>query len=545
MRATPGHRAATRGSRVSDNRFRGAALGSLEHLTDSRLFKRVMETIRILLYTDDPTISQDKFHRGLTDLERFISLKLKGIANVTVTLKNRHFDYLTNQPNVSGATQLTSTFLADYDELWIFGVEQTNTKKGPRNKLEPEEIGALLEWMKTGGVMITGDHSSPIEGKKCRDDHNAFIGLGAAIGREVPRAGKLRVWDGLPTDCVGGDLEQRDNFNTQEGDNPLTLDTTPLQHDKHPQTLRLLPANSPHRLFWWYLDPNTHEIVPINKFPDHMHEGHLIIPSTVGGDWPAQSQQPIPVAQGRDKRFIHQEKYSNVVVAYDGDSVSAVNSGVGRIVADSSFHHYLNINLLDIEARDANRNPVPFSDLDQIAQYYGNLVLWLAPKRIRDQITWGLFFLVASHPDILELKGNDAAVLGSAAHSILENEIGVSNLYRLLAPSEHEKGMRQIDNHLSVVFLEKEIPSEFVIDAEQTLGCVIQKYHDRFEDFGMTGAGWLEQDPALSEVAIAGMREAFESLSDPPADFLLQFRKGAEALDRIREGVNLPTNEDA
>ncbi len=158
-----------------------------------------METIRILLYTDKADISESWHLWGLSSLQQFVALKLKGLANVTFTIRNRHFEYKENPTHGNGATPLTSSLLHDYEELWVFGALQANTMSEPHNELDINEIDALQTWMNEGGVFITGDHSEAFGNLTCEDDHSQFINLGAAIGRNIPRAGKLRVWDGPET----------------------------------------------------------------------------------------------------------------------------------------------------------------------------------------------------------------------------------------------------------------------------------------------------------------------------------------------------------
>lgn len=484
-----------------------------------------METIRILLYTDYSYISENINLWGLTSLQRFIKLKLQGIAHVEFSLMNRHFDYVNNQPNVDGATRLTPELLDRHDELWVFGALQMNTTAHPHNELDDVEVAALRAWMQTGGVMVTGDHSNGVGNMTCRSDHRNFVNMGAALGRRIPRAGELRAWDGPPTGCYSVPLAERDNHNTHEGQNPANLDDPLLQTDVNPLTLRVTFDNPPHRLFWWYLDPQSQEVVPISKFPDHIHEGELRIPSPLGGDWPASSPAPVIAAQGRDNRYPAEQRLYNLVVAYDGHAAN-----VGRIVADSSFHHYIDRNLLRIPARLTNRDPVPGSDLDQIAQYYCNLALWLAPKKIRERIGWGLFFWAARHPDVIEDKMNEPHVIGRTALSVLEQEIGTSNLYRLLAPSEDEPDSKLMNTLLSTIFLGDKSPAKLsFIEPEQSLGHIAQEYHRFFEERQLLDPGWFERDPAPPEVVLEGLTRASEKQSDKFGEFLSEFRALAES----------------
>lgn len=494
-----------------------------------------METIRILLYTDKADISESWHLWGLSSLQQFVALKLKGLANVTFTIRNRHFEYKENPTHGNGATPLTSSLLHDYEELWVFGALQANTMSEPHNELDINEIDALQTWMNEGGVFITGDHSEAFGNLTCEDDHSQFINLGAAIGRNIPRAGKLRVWDGPPTGCYEGlPLELRDNHNTQEGPDRNNLDRMTLQSDRLSQTLRLTPATPPHRLFWWRVDPESEAIVPIIKFPDHIHEGDLTDPSKIKGTWPEECDPPSIVAWGSDKRLHNEKRYYKLVSVYDGDA-----DGLGRIVADSSFHHYIDRNLLDIPARTIDRDPEPGSDLDQIARYYANLALWLSPRRLRQRLAWNLFLWCASHPDVLEERSNGPSVLGMTSMNLLLSEVGFDNLHQLLAHSglEDRDSDTLINGLLAPIFLGLDGPSK-IVKPELAIGHVVREYHRYFDGIGLSDpAGWHTDFPQ-TEIVLRGLANAFLDL--PAAqDVLTLFRKAAEQLDNSERKVDL------
>src|SRR5689334_24937145 len=114
-----------------------------------------METIRILFYTDSCDVSENRHFWGLTDLESFIKLKLASIACIQISVLNRHIEYKNGQKRYKyRATKLRKQLLDKFDELWIFGVLQA-TKDDP--ELTKAEIRDLTQWMKRGGVFITGD----------------------------------------------------------------------------------------------------------------------------------------------------------------------------------------------------------------------------------------------------------------------------------------------------------------------------------------------------------------------------------------------------
>lgn len=451
-----------------------------------------MTEIRILLYTDYNVIGETPSLNswGITELEKFILYKTEGVADFKLHFLNRHEPKPKSNP-------LTRKLLYQYDELWVFGFHRP---RAVPYELDAQEVDVLKEWMDNGGgLFMAGDHAA---GLCATADPKTFSVWGRSLGEPMKRAGQLRVWQGPPTGCPHPKLEDRDNFNTCEGSNPQFLDRPELQSDGRPQTLLHL-SDPPHRLFWWRKD-SSGKMLPITVFPDHHHEGKLIIPDELGGDWPPHSPLPVVAAEGRDKRFPNEDRRYKLVIAYDGDSVK-----VGRIVVDSSFHHYLNINLSDLHARDAAGYPVENSDLDQIAQYYGNLAYWLAPQALRDEIKFNLFFRLAEHPDVFEVSGSGCQSLGQAAQYVLDLQIGASNLHRIFAPSEFEMTPRLIDELLALFFLgENSLVELTPVERSSALGAVINVYHEFVAESGVDTPSELDERPLLLDILARGITSA-------------------------------------
>jgi hypothetical protein len=477
-----------------------------------------METLRILFYTDSADISENLHLWGLTTLEKFIKLKLEPIVDIEISILNRHIDYKNGRKHKYQATQLRKGLLDQFDELWIFGA-----LPAPANKpeLTQAEIQDLTEWMKKGGVFITGDHSIPMGGATCKDPHASFVNLGSALGRQIPRVKELRAWDGPPTGCYEGPLASRDNFNTQEGNNPLTLDDTSLQVDGIPQQLYLIPPLNPHRLFWWFFDEKTHQMVYISHFPDHLHEGLLTFPVPAEPDWPAGAPAPRVVARGRDKRFTN--KFIDLVSVFEG------TKDAGRIVADSSFHHYININLVRIDGLDQGI-PKPLSALDQIAQYYANLALWLAPRELRKRMGWSLFLWAAKHPDVKEDKGNSDEIVGRTALRALHREIGIANVHRLIEETGDVGNTKAIADVVGLVFVGRSNEPEVNINAEAALGAVIREYHHAFDELEVVDPASLRQVPNSPEIVFRALDSAFENAQELLDKLHPRFKAAAEAL---------------
>jgi hypothetical protein len=466
-----------------------------------------METIRILFYTDksDITLNPSDIW-SVADVKKFIEFKIGKLVQVRVQLLNRHIDQVTGQ-EVYGVNLLTRKLLDDYDEIWIFGYGQANLPQFGRNlcslELYDEEVKYLNDWMDCGGgLMLTGDHSNTnpfIEG----GDHSRFLNLGRALGHKIPRARQLRVWEGPPTaDIVLSDPpEKKDNHNTQEGNGGQDLDKLDLQSDGITQTLRFEDPNAPHELFRWHKKGDG-TIAPISKFPDHMHEGELLVPELpLDEEWPENSRRPQVAAWGKDKRFVEEDRFYPLVVAYDGDNIP-----VGRIVADSSFHHYVQTNLSGIHDRDVHGYPVQDSDLDQVAHFYGNMAYWLAPKVIRDKVKSNLLFELAKHPDVFEVQGSNAEVVGNAARSVVDLEIGKANLDKLLA---HDNA-QGFDALMSLSLAGKGAGLELSLDDyESVLGIFIKVYHEAFRQHVVLDPGMLRENPIPVNLAEEKLVQAF------------------------------------
>ncbi|HEX8456079.1 MAG TPA: hypothetical protein VF656_02060 [Pyrinomonadaceae bacterium] len=243
----------------------------------------------------------------------------------------------------------------------------------------------------------------------------------------------------------------------------------------------------PHFLFFYGLDAGG-QPVRIGNFPDHDHEGRVIVPETYDKFWPPRPPVPQVVAKGRDLRFPDEQRIYELVMAYDGDE-----AGVGRIVADSSFHHFLNLNLRAIPAVDAACKPVPGTPRDQIAQFYANLALWLAPLKLRESIREELFFRASTHIIVLEALGNSAAHVGRAVKAALASEVGDANVLRILeAVGDDERPPAQL---LKQSLVETGPLEKFGgVDAESTLGATALSYHEFIWDNGLDPLN-LPEDP--------------------------------------------------
>jgi hypothetical protein len=264
--------------------------------------------------------------------------------------------------------------LEDYDQLWLFGFDPGTSL------LSPAEVSAIESFMNDhhGGVLTTGDHGN----------------LGRGLSGDIERVGAMREYPAPPANVRGGRPNNPSNTTIRDA-NMDGRHTNPEQSDATPQSIRvrqyglwsavpsLLRYSQPHPVL---CGPNG----PIDDFPDHQHEGEIRIPGSYPSDeWPSEAgHQPRvePIAWGEivDPNATRTGQEFPIVGVYDGH-----RADVGRIVADSTWHHWFDINL-DGFARNA---PDVF---DQLQAYFRNVAVWLAPptaqRRMRNALTWGNFW---------------------------------------------------------------------------------------------------------------------------------------------------------
>lgn len=484
-------------------------------------------TIDILLYTDDSEVTDEVTAQwGLGLMLQHINARPPAFGKICIELVNRNPDEQHPAQN-----RLYRERISKYDQIWFFGVHQINRRNfnmgvlrgGPDSELDDKEVAALKDWMQIGeskwnrggGVLMTGDHANepPSDAINTNKrplgrpghEHGHFLGLGGALGHRVPRAGRLRKWEGPPTRF------KEDSFNTLVLSFGTDVEAGALEIDRVPQQLILetfdekgRPAEGgrPHPLFFYRLGQS------IQIFPDHVHEGAVICPKNFNRrEWPeVNNVQPRPqvVAHGIDKRNAQLLK---IVAAYNGDC-----AGVGRIVADSTWHHYFNVNLgtfrFDPDAEVGSAS-------DQLGRYYANLVIWLSSRKARRAMACAMIDWLAHHPTILEDAGLheqsisdeqkilEALNTGQAAFDIISPMASPCEIHELMQalipePCEAFESLYLPDRASALSYL----PSK-----ELFLGVVINQYRQQMA--AVEGAGGeIERGDVINEVAAAGFLEA-------------------------------------
>lgn len=467
-------------------------------------------TIKILLYADDPDdVTESSGKRQPLSLGLMLA-RLHAHEPASAHLDTRFVSRykLGNPKFINKIDQVLER--ESFDQIWFFGLNQINLKNfstvfegGPENELDAAEVSALREWMQVDeasgfpgvGVLMTGDHSNQRPGNAadnlnppCPDTgaKAQFLGLGRAIGRCVPRAGQLRKWEGEPTSRPG----ERHNTVANPGE----------EFDGIAQCLILRNVNEvgepdsqgePHPLFFYRSGQF------ITAFPDHTHEGSLDRPETFDPKiWPPslnQGPQPLPhvVAYGINQRTSDR---IDLIAAYHGD-----RAGVGRIVADSTWHHYFNFNLRGLP------HPAPEgSAADQIGQFYANLAVWLSPPSKRRKMAHAIFWELAKYTMRLERRSDDPEpefTSGNAAYGVLSQVASPCEVNELLHAVIPERYGALKFSEGSMVL--SDIPSR-----ELLLGSIICSYHD--EMLRADNADESYEPLGIDKVIAFGFKRAFE-----------------------------------
>jgi hypothetical protein len=129
----------------------------------------------------------------------------------------------------------------------------------------------------------------------------------------------------------------------------------------------------------------------ITVFPDHAHEGDCIVPTSLNSNEYPGRVVPEVIARGRNVVgrskggfIINDPREFGLLGAYDGHLPAA---NVGRVLVDSTWHHWFNINL-----KGFDKNTNAYKD---ILAYFRNVAVWLAPpeRQKRMRLTGQFIFL--------------------------------------------------------------------------------------------------------------------------------------------------------
>jgi hypothetical protein len=295
--------------------------------------------IRILLQTTIPPTTDD------WNIDRFSLLRehLNSLVNddgsrlCEVTARNRAQNAAGDDPILSRLDN------ADLDELWLFAVDA-----GDGLSLKDCE-GITRFRQRGGGILATRDHQD-LGSSIC-----TIGGIGAAhfFHSQNPDPDESRR---SPDDQDTPSISWPNYHSGSNGDYQRVTAVAPV-HDL------LRSSDSPSGL--------------IEYIPAHPHEGAVGVPQ---GETHARVIAA-GVSQATDRPF-------NLVVAFESTQDKHGNK-LGRGVAESSFHHFVDYNwdidqgcpsfLLEAPGDGIRREP---KKLEDIKTYVRNLAVWLAPQSI-------------------------------------------------------------------------------------------------------------------------------------------------------------------
>ncbi len=328
---------------------------------------------KILMVAD----SSLNFGTGGFGLSEFVSL-IQGAGHTVSTAHRSGTGPTTIGGSYNFATAATAVTKANYDQIWLFGFSTA-----PLSGAEQTTIAQFME--NGGGVFATGDHST----------------IGAGMGNNLPRVRGMRNWSSIPMSSP----ERHDTVLEHGADGVKQFDD---QADALPQ--RIFPvffSNGGSDLVasTWSVHPILRDPSgAVDYLPDHPHESECLAPTPVAGNFGGVEEWPNPTAGGpriqaqvaavsiSAGRFIFggstkppvKPRCFGAISAYDGDA-----AGVGRIVTDATWHHFVNINLNGSGAGNDPTTGLPRTGLYsggiatpeylKIQRYFKQTVRWLAP----------------------------------------------------------------------------------------------------------------------------------------------------------------------
>jgi hypothetical protein len=306
--------------------------------------------------------------------------------------------------------RFTAGSLNDFDELWLFGFSSSApylSTTAPLN--EPAEIHAFMD--RGGGVLAMGDHEA--------------LGLGLCGG--IKRVRSMRKWWFNSPPPPAGMHVAPNQFTLDRNDTqqlPSNNETDAVPQPIYPNYRFFTPFWRP----WWMRQKYPHPILcgprgAITVMPDHPHEGDCILPSATNA---AEFTGGVPVeviARGRNVigrnkggYVITDDREFGLLGVWDGHQPAA---NQGRIVVDSTWHHWFNMNLRGLRTAGGN-------NYRDILAFFRNVAIWLAPKheqaamrRAGQRIILISPTLVETLPSLTEFRPERFYPLGVAARDAL------------------------------------------------------------------------------------------------------------------------------
>lgn len=250
-------------------------------------------------------------------------------------------------------------------QIWLFGCGDEDADPLP---LAEDVVATIFALMKRGvGIFATGDHGM----------------LGADLAGSIPRVRRMRFWrpDNFGVEHRPPDTEDHRIESICPPVFPH-LDLKP-DYDDTPKRVYFTPSWNRKGQQW------NHSVHPlglhpdlrrIGYLPDHSHEGECRVPTMAEMDGSVRAKQDFPkacryqIAAYASRTGFSGDKRTHAEIYPAVSCFSAPKQG--RIVVDSTFHHWVNGN---IHAARSNRRSWAWK---HIREYSANIATWLA-RRVR------------------------------------------------------------------------------------------------------------------------------------------------------------------
>lgn len=385
----------------------------LDHVRGLLDFVRFRTNIRILIVVDGSiSLLEQESGFGVGRVVRLLRESRVNCTSFTVDLARRNNQTPATNPSPLPHEPRYVGFRFDqqeggqpivnrYDEVWCFGFLPGNDA-GPDSNItqstaipaSDNELKVLTTWMneQRGGVLGMGDHDY----------------LGASMCHRIPRLRSMRRWTNAQGVPPIGNISHADTHLRHDTNQPATPAQTSSgalipfsnQEDAVPQKIDWVPWMA-QQVSVFRVVERPHPILchptygPIDVMPDHPHEGWCFDDDEIdltatytfgtltGDEYPAVNGNPhgpMVIAYGTTtpnppfnlEKGPSPKKRFGMISAYDGH-----RAAVGRVVTDSTWHHWFDENIHDIEQAGG-------SNWEKIKRYFLNVATWLAPPRRLD-----------------------------------------------------------------------------------------------------------------------------------------------------------------
>jgi hypothetical protein len=477
-------------------------------LSPEKLALRFRECTPKLLVVTDGNLNAGAGGFGLS---RFVSV----LQNTTI---HGMLPIVTARSRGSNDSALDDLTISNFDVVFLFGWN------GEGDQLSEVARNRIAKFMQSGGgLFATGDHED----------------MGSGLCGSLPRVRNMRFWSSAETP----DIRDATRLTTSLSGVDDVYDFND-QGDAIPQRL-YANFNIPNDYLVFAPWPphaptkvrSPHPLVrmsdgkALDVYPDHPHEGECHLPTDFGtqfevdgkkvAEWPGGfllfgSPSPRLVAStmscgnGFDmgptgaKDAVTPRSFG-AICAYNGQA-----AGVGRVVTDATWHHYVNVNLNGMVV-----GGLPNNDLQKIQRYYSNLAVWLMPATTRKCLwPWVVFKTLLEHPIAeeiripidgpippQELRSVGAAIVG--ALDVGPGSVGADLLADVVAATANLDSLAKVGNDKELALLPFERPaSDLVLTL---LGAAVvdlvraganDKLVDNHEQFAasLKGAGAVTRD---------------------------------------------------